>query len=486
MASTISPNMGLIVPTVSVEPGPTWASDINASLSILDGHNHAPGSGVQINPAGLDINSDLPFNGNDAISLRSVRFNAQSSPLTGTSPDLGCLYESGVDLYYNDGSGNQVRITSGGSVNAGAGSIGGLPSGTASVTYSGGTYVFQSATNTSAVIDGGSFILRNNTALSKGLTLSPPNAMAANYTITFPTVPASGISFVTMDSSGNEYTNAQPDGSTIEFSGNLLRVPTGGITSTQLASGAVIASKIGTGEVTAVKLAAGVADITSTTITSTGPWTAPAGVTTVIVKGRAGSGGGGSGGNGGAGGGGGGGGAVTSTVILTVVPTTVYTITIGAAGVGGAGINSPGTGNAGTSGTDTTFGSLWTFKGASGGAAGGNTILGVGGSGRLANGGDGSPSSGATSAVPGFNSLYANGGAIANGSAGAGGGGGAGDGIGGAGGAGGASATSGGNGTSGGGGGGGGGETTNGVFSGSGGDGTAGYVTVAYSVGSPN
>lgn len=237
MASTISPNMGLIVPTVSVEPGPTWASDINASLSILDGHNHAPGSGVQINPAGLDINSDLPFNGNDAISLRSVRFNAQSSPLTGASPDLGCLYESGVDLYYNDGSGNQVRITSGGSVNAGAGSIGGLPSGTASVTYSGGTYVFQSATNTSAVIDGGSFILRNNTALSKGLTLSPPNAMAANYTITLPTVPASGISFVTMDSSGNEYTNAQPDGTTVAFSGNVLQVPNGGIGPSQLATG---------------------------------------------------------------------------------------------------------------------------------------------------------------------------------------------------------------------------------------------------------
>lgn len=113
--------------------------------------------------------------------------------------------------------------------------------------------------------------------------------------------------------------------------------------------------------------------------TSSGSWVCPAGVTTVIVYG-AGGGGGGSGGSGGSsngtacqGGGSGMGGMGNPLMVvpLAVVPGTTYTITIGAGGTGGTGNVSPGypassSGNAGNDGSDTTFGALFTFKGAKG------------------------------------------------------------------------------------------------------------------------
>ncbi len=199
---TVSPNMGLAVPTVGVDPGPDWANNLNADLTVLDSHNHAPGSGVQINPNGININQDLPFNNNNATLLRSVRFNPQSTTLA-LITDIGCLYETGVDLYYNDGNGNQIRITQSGGIAGTPGSIGGLVP-PASVTYVSvdKTFVFQSAASTPANIDVASIILRNLVANSKGLTLSPPNAMANDYTITLPALPST-TSVLTMDTSGN-------------------------------------------------------------------------------------------------------------------------------------------------------------------------------------------------------------------------------------------------------------------------------------------
>ena len=201
MSNTISPNMGLIIPGVGTELGPTWATDLNASLSILDSHNHSSGQGVQITPNGLNINSDLTFINNNAINLRSTRYTSQASALV-LGTDLGCISNINGNLYWNNNSGTAVQITSGSSIVGTAGSISGLPSGTASASYASGTFVWQSATNTSAVMDAGSVILRNNTANSKGLTLNPPNAMASNYSLTLPSLPGS-TSFLQIDNSGN-------------------------------------------------------------------------------------------------------------------------------------------------------------------------------------------------------------------------------------------------------------------------------------------
>lgn len=206
MPSTTSPNMGLVVPTVAQEPGPTWANDLNADLGILDQHNHSSGQGVRINPSGLDINGDLPINGNNLTTVKTVNFSAQVSFLPGTSPNLGCIYVAGNELYYNDEAGNVVPITLNGSVNAGAGSISGLPSGTASASYSGAgqTFTWQSATVTPANMDFGSAVLRNILPNSFGLTLSPPNSLAADYSVTLPASNTSGGTvFLTYDTSNN-------------------------------------------------------------------------------------------------------------------------------------------------------------------------------------------------------------------------------------------------------------------------------------------
>lgn len=102
--------------------------------------------------------------------------------------------------------------------------------------------------------------------------------------------------------------------------------------------------------------------------TASGTWTCPAGVTRIVVEGCGGGGAGGCGGSGAAGGGGGsgsgGGGAIYSSRAITVVPTTVYTVTIGAGGTpSGLGV----TWTLAQDGGDSTFGSLATFRGASGG-----------------------------------------------------------------------------------------------------------------------
>ena len=276
MAITISPNMNLPVPVVGVEQGPDWATQINNCMALIDSHTHTTGSGVPINPSGLDINADLSFAGNNATLLRSTRFQNQVSTLSGVF-DLNCAYSSGAggDLYYNDGSGNQIRLTQSGAVAGTPGSISNLVS-PASATYVSGsqTFVWQSSANTAANLDCGSVIFRNITASSYGLTLTPPAALALNYTITLPAIPAVSGNFLTIDTSGNISSNVKIDGitllntsntiavqasqlvdnSTTAASSNQIIVKSGGITSTQLAANSVTTTAITDANVTTAKL----------------------------------------------------------------------------------------------------------------------------------------------------------------------------------------------------------------------------------------
>ena len=204
MANTAtSPNMLLPIPVVGVDPGPDWAANINNCLTLIDQHNHSPGFGVQITPNGLNINSDLSFGGNNAVALRSSRYNVQGSLLAGPL-DLGCTYVSGVDLYYNDVNGNHIQITAGGSVNA---TSSGISSGTASASFSAGVLIVDANVNTPANIRGASILLGNNSAGTGFVTLSPPSSVGTGYTLTLPRIPPSTVSFITMDTSGNMATS---------------------------------------------------------------------------------------------------------------------------------------------------------------------------------------------------------------------------------------------------------------------------------------
>lgn len=197
---TLTPYMGLQLPGIGVDTGLTWETSINSNSSVMDQHNHTPGYGAPLETSSFVINADLSMNGYNLTTVRAVRFQVQASPLSNVG-DPNAIYISGVDLYYNDGT-NQIQITTGGTVNA---TSSGISDGTATAAFTGPPYVLvvNAASNTPADIQAASIFL-GNTAVSgsKYLKLSPPAALANNYTLTFPLIPAQ-TNVIVLDASGN-------------------------------------------------------------------------------------------------------------------------------------------------------------------------------------------------------------------------------------------------------------------------------------------
>ncbi|EHI0580909.1 hypothetical protein J2K83_002735 [Escherichia coli] len=155
------------------------------------------------------------------------------------------------------------------------------------------------------------------------------------------------------------------------------------------------------------------------TLTTSGSFTVPAGVTELCISAVAGGGGGGSGGGGDSsffGGGGGSGGAGESVVKrkFAVTPGTVINITIGSGGVGS--IASTATGSAPTAGGNTVIGSLITLHGGQPGinAGNGQNTAPGGGYGQGfptgSYGGDGNLNVGSGNGAPGASSPFGGGG----------------------------------------------------------------------------
>lgn len=142
-----TPNMGLGLPTPGAATGLQWEQSINSNASIVDGHQHVAGQGQPIPTAAMNINANLNYNGFSAFGLLGTTYTPQPSLAT-----LTTLYVIGNELYYNDGAGNVVKITSGGTVNA---TSSGISSGTASASFSTGVLVVNSASSTPASIKNG-------------------------------------------------------------------------------------------------------------------------------------------------------------------------------------------------------------------------------------------------------------------------------------------------------------------------------------------
>ncbi len=261
-----TPNMSLTLPAVSSTPGPEWATETNSNWSIVDGHDHTPGSGTQIPSAGLALDADLPFASFNATLLRSTRFVAQTVALA-ESTDLGCLYRVAGDLYWNNGDGTAVQITSGGSVVGSSGTIAGLPSGTASAAFvaGSGTFVFRQATNSAATMDAGPVVIRDTAVSAKGVTVQSPTSLAADYALTlFAALPAS-TKFVRVSSTGVLTDDTDTDNSSLEMSGSSIRVKALGVTRAMQAAVGQQLSSVGSGSVTAQVLT----EITGLTVTIT-------------------------------------------------------------------------------------------------------------------------------------------------------------------------------------------------------------------------
>lgn len=232
--STITPNMNLVLSTIAVDSGLTWEQNLNASLVLVDQHNHTPGYGAPLNSNSLNFTSPLPLNNNAILSVASVTFTPQIS-----TPAVNSLYVNGVDLYYYDGNADApIQITLGGAVNA---TSSGISSGTATASFVTGVLVVNAASSTPANIQGASLLLGNNSSGSKFLTLSPPAAMASNISQTLPTIPAA-TSIMQMDSSGNMSATLVVDNATTVISSNTLKVGT--IQTANIAANAVTRPKL--------------------------------------------------------------------------------------------------------------------------------------------------------------------------------------------------------------------------------------------------
>jgi hypothetical protein len=197
-----TPYMALTLPVVSATLGPEWASELNAALALIDSHDHSSGKGTPVRSNGIYLDSDLDCHNINLKTLRSSRYTAQGSPLSGVS-DVCCIYFSGADLYANDAVGNQVQITSGGGVAGSPGSISGLVS-PASVVYTPASTIFNfySASTVRASLACGPLTIAEAVASGKGVTISVPTALAANYALELPAALPASTKFMTLSAAG--------------------------------------------------------------------------------------------------------------------------------------------------------------------------------------------------------------------------------------------------------------------------------------------
>ena len=190
--TTTTTNMSLVLPTPGERLGPTWATDLNTALTLIDAHDHSSGKGVQINNAGITINADFDFEKSGttypAINMKHASFIKQTGH-PGVNNDV-YVYGSGTvgDLWFRNNSGVNVQITS-------------------------GTTVFVPTTDDTA----NNFPIRSGGAVTVSHTIGPTspetvilvNTSTNACTIDLPNTPAltAGRFYVIKDISGNASIN---------------------------------------------------------------------------------------------------------------------------------------------------------------------------------------------------------------------------------------------------------------------------------------
>lgn len=250
MPVNLSSNMGLPIPAVGTTSGPEYATDVNSSLTVIDGHNHSPGSGVQITPAGLNINTTLTMNNNFLTNIGGLTLVAQAS-----TPANGTVYQdsSGFLRYVDLNTGTNIQITNSSGVAGSPGSIANLTSpASASYVSAASTFVWQSNTSIAANMDFGSAILRNLSPNSTfALTLQPPT-LSSNYSITLPALPGS-TSLMAMSSSGGISTP-------YSISGGIpgTAIAPGSITTTQIAANTILDGNIALATITGASISSNI------------------------------------------------------------------------------------------------------------------------------------------------------------------------------------------------------------------------------------
>lgn len=197
---SVTPNMNMTLPTVSVTLGPTYATQQNEALDVVDAHDHTSGKGVRVPASGIDVNADLPFGSNAATGLGSAQFTSQTVALTGIE---SALYFLDGDLYAIDGDGNAIQMTVGGVIASGiVGNISGLVA-PATAAYAASTFTWKSTATTYATMVSGPLVVRRGDEASpQYVALLPPPSLASSYEMRFPAAIPASTQFLTLDASG--------------------------------------------------------------------------------------------------------------------------------------------------------------------------------------------------------------------------------------------------------------------------------------------
>ena len=261
---SVTPLMGMNLPDVLSTPGPTYATLLNASMNIVDAHDHSPGKGALITPSGMIINADLAFNSHSATGLMSSQYEAQGASLSGASNALR-LYFVGAELYCTDGNGTPVQLTSGGSINvASVGTIGGdYASTSASVLYSNNigtkSYSFLQGTpdtTRTANMNVGKVAVYDNSVTGGAYTrLIAFPSLVSSYDLTlFSALPGSTLP-VSLSSSGQLSTGQIVTAQIADSNITTAKILDSNVTTAKIADDNVTTAKIPNAAITSPKLA---------------------------------------------------------------------------------------------------------------------------------------------------------------------------------------------------------------------------------------
>jgi hypothetical protein len=216
----IGSSLGLTLPSVGVTAGPDWAELLNEiAQALIDAVEDGVSSAI-----GLTITGDVAMAGFALSNVDHVAWENKAASFATAS----ALYQRSNNLWYNDGSGNQIQLTVGGALNAA--SLGGIVgdyggANPAKVTYgdAAAAYVFTQDPNVPAKIDAGDLLLREAGATGpNAITVKSPAALATAYSLTLPaTLPVGPVQVVTMSSSGALATTASPSVTNLTASGDI-------------------------------------------------------------------------------------------------------------------------------------------------------------------------------------------------------------------------------------------------------------------------
>lgn len=200
---TTYPNLGLTLPTRGVSGAGVWDDVLDGDIALIDAHDHSSGKGLRITPSAIDINADLPFSSLYApTQLHRVSFSAIAAGALTGSHNKSLFVSDGTsglsagELYWRNSSGNNVKLTSGNTLNV-AGFVGGIGGDYQSVGArlnfddSAKRYTLQNGTADSfgwaRVAAGGLRLFEFNTTESVHVEQLCPAGLASTYQMTWPT-----------------------------------------------------------------------------------------------------------------------------------------------------------------------------------------------------------------------------------------------------------------------------------------------------------